>query len=69
MKMYPIDGLWLTEAELTRYFLGQLEVESHHRARQVELRPTMPIVAEPPRRPQAKPFPVMRVKETRGIEA
>lgn len=32
-RRYPIDGLWLTESELARYFLGQLDAESHMRLR------------------------------------
>lgn len=69
-RRFPIDGHWFTERELTSYLLGQLEVESHHRARQVEYAPIQALpetLYEAPKK--AKPVPIVRVQETRGIEA
>jgi hypothetical protein len=69
-RRYPIDGLWLTENELARYFLGQLEIESHHRLRQIdrpEYQPLPETIYEQPKK-ATKQTPPMRVAETRGIE-
>lgn len=69
MTKYPIDGLWLTEKELTLYFLGQLEIESHRGARQTPHYQPAPVEADFPQPKKQPAKPVMRVSETRGIEA
>lgn len=53
IRRYPIDGLLLTERELTEYFLGNLEADSHRKARQgAEMAPA----------PQVPPQPIRRAK-------
>jgi len=61
MKRYPIDGLWLTDAELGRYFLGQLEIESHMRVRSVEpYEPPAIVEPTPAPKPTARQAPPIK---------
>ena len=60
--------VWLTDAELTAMFLGQLDMESHFAVRRGAPLPDLP---EPYRAPETKvkpaPKPVVRVPDDKGI--